>query len=135
MKKRRTYNDIMGSLHNAHLYSNVHNYRKKYFDTLHKEVEARHERSKNLLFRKALREHQVMTNFRNELDRIHGELSKNSSRFPIATLDSLRNRVKQYHELGKQIKVEDAINNVEKKIKEEYEKAYPKTTIFDRPKN
>ena len=107
------------TLHNKHLLNNVHNYRQAYFDNLKKELEARQSKSKNNLFRKHILDHQVKTNYRNEIDRIKGHISQNSSRLPIGTIENLRNRIKGYFELGKEISLDEALNDLEKRAQEQ----------------
>ena len=111
--RKKGFSDIVGALHNKHLLSNVHNYRQKYFDDMKRQLDARNYKAKDKLFRDKLLQHQIKTNYRNELDRIKCHLSMNSSRFPIETIENLRNKIRQFRELGKEIALEDALNEIE----------------------
>ena len=110
--RKKSFSDIVGALHNKHLLSNVHNYRQKYFDDMKRQLDARNYKAKDKLFRDKLLQHQIKTNYRNELDRIKGHLSMNSSRFPIETIENLRNKIRQFRELGKEIALEDTLNEI-----------------------
>lgn len=79
------------------------NYSQQYFKNLKDLVEAHQSRSASLLYRKKLKEHQDKINYTNEIQRIRGELSRNDTRLPIGTRDTLEKRIAKLKELGGEI--------------------------------
>lgn len=76
------------------------NYSQRYFKNLKDFVEAQKSRSSALLYRRKLKEHQDKVNYTNEIQRLRGELSKNDTRLPIGTRNTLKDRIAKLKELG-----------------------------------
>ena len=73
----------------------------KYLEQVKRELELRKSRVANLSYRKKLRENQNKENYLTELHRIRGVLSENDHRFPIGTLERLKNREEELKKLIK----------------------------------
>ena len=79
------------------------NYSQRYFKNLKDFVEAQKSRSASLLYRRKLKEHQDKVNYTNEIQRLRGEISKNDTRLPEGTIQTLKDRVARLKQLGGQI--------------------------------
>ena len=80
-----------------------HNNSLNYFENLKKELETRKARFGRMLFRRKLQEHQDKVNYTNEIQRLRGELSRNDTRLPDGTIDTLKARIAKLKDLGGQI--------------------------------
>lgn len=78
-------------------------HRMHYYKHLKDALEAHESKAKSISFRHGLLEHQRKANYRNELDRVHGYLSLNSSRLPIGTREKLNKRKHELQTLMKNI--------------------------------
>ena len=74
-----------------------------YYENVKKELEAMRTKQAKILFRKKLMEHQDKVNYTNEVNRLRGELSKNDNRFPIGTVEKLKQRIEELKKLGANI--------------------------------
>ena len=79
------------------------NYSQRYFKNLKDFLEAQKNKSASVLYRRKLKEHQDKVNYTNEIQRLRGELSKNDTRLPIGTRETLEDRIAKLKELGGQI--------------------------------
>ena len=77
--------------------------RLNYFKNLKENLEAHRSKSKAILYRKNLLEHQNKMNYNNEIHRIRGILSQNDTRLPIGTRERLEERQKALRKLGGEI--------------------------------
>ena len=77
--------------------------RINYFKNLKDLLEAHRSKQSSTLFRKKLLENQNKQNYANELHRIRGYLSQNDTRFPVGTVERLKEREKHLQKLGGQI--------------------------------
>ena len=71
----------------------------RYFQNVKRELEARQTQVANLSYRNKLREQQNKENYVNEINRLRGELSKNSNRLPIGTRERLEQKIEEINNL------------------------------------
>ena len=64
----------------------------KYFQNVKGELEAKQTTVANLSYRNKLREQQNKENYVNEINRLRGDLSRNSNRLPIGTRERLKKK-------------------------------------------
>ena len=72
----------------------------QYFENVKRELKAKQTKVANLSYRKKLLEQQNKENYINELNRLRGDLSNNSNRFPIGTRERLVKRIQEIQKLN-----------------------------------
>ena len=72
-------------------------------ETIKKELELKKAKAQSIVMRNKMLDHSNKVNYQNEMDRIRGYLSRHDTRFPIGTVERLKNREKELKELGAQI--------------------------------
>ena len=71
----------------------------QYFENVKRELKAKQTKVANLSYRKKLLEQQNKENYINELNRLRGDLSKNSNRLPIGTREILEKQIEEIKNL------------------------------------
>ena len=71
----------------------------QYFENVKRELKAKQTKVANLSYRKKLLEQQNKENYINELNRLRGDLSKNSNRLPIGTRERLEKKIEEIKNL------------------------------------
>ena len=94
-KSNQFYMDIFnGKYPSAYLSKQIN-----YFQNVKKELEAKKAKVASIDYRKKLLEQQERDNYSSEVDRLRGDLSKITNRFPMGTRERLEKRIEQISNL------------------------------------
>jgi hypothetical protein len=74
-----------------------------HLENIKKELELKKARAQSIAMRNKMLDYRDKVNYSNELDRIRGYLSRNDTRFPIGTIERLKNREEELKKLGAHI--------------------------------
>ena len=72
-------------------------------ENVKKELELKKARAQSIAMRNKMLDYKDKVNYQNELDRIRGYLSRHDTRFPIGTIERLKNREEELKKLGAHI--------------------------------
>ena len=69
-------------------------------ENIKRKLELKKAKSQSVVMRNKMLDYKDKVNYQNELDRIRGYLSKHDTRFPIGTIERLKNREEELKKLG-----------------------------------
>jgi hypothetical protein len=74
-----------------------------HLENIKKELELKIARAQSIAMRNKMLDYKDKVNYQNELDRIRGYISSRDTRFPIGSIERLKNREEELKKLGAHI--------------------------------
>ena len=100
MKRKPEFKDITRSRDKINTFSKMQTHQ---LETIKKELELKQAKSQSIVMRNKMLDYSNKVNYQNEMDRIRGYLSRHDTRFPIGTIERLKNREEELKQLGAHI--------------------------------
>ena len=100
LKRKPEFKDITRSSDKMSTFSKMQTH---HLENIKKELELKKARAQSIAMRNKMLDYKDKVNYQNELDRIRGYLSRNDTRFPIGTIERLKNREEELKKLGAHI--------------------------------
>ena len=100
LKRKPEFKDITKSAHQVNRFSKMQTHQ---LENIKKELELKKAKAQSVALRNKMLEYKDKINYTNELNRIRGYLSRHDTRFPIGTIERLKNREEELKKLGAHI--------------------------------
>jgi hypothetical protein len=100
LKRKLEFKDITRSSDKMNTFSKMQTH---HLENIKKELELKKARAQSIAMRNKMLDYRDKVSYSNELDRIRGYLSRHDTRFPIGTIERLKNREEELKKLGAHI--------------------------------
>ena len=100
LKRKPEFKDITRSSQKINTFNKMQTHQ---LETIKKELELKKAKAQSMAMRNKMLDHSNKVNYQNEMDRIRGYLSTHDTRFPIGTIERLKNREEELKKLGAHI--------------------------------
>ena len=100
LKRKPEFKDITRSSDKMKPFSKMQTH---HLENIKKELELKKARAQSIAMRNKMLDYKDKVNYQNELDRIRGYISSRDTRFPIGSIERLKNREEELKKLGAHI--------------------------------
>ena len=100
LKRKPEFKDITRSSAKLNTFNKMQTHQ---LETIKKELELKKAKAQSIVMRNKMLDYSNKVNYQNEMDRIKGYLSRHDTRFPIGTIERLKNREEELKKLGAHI--------------------------------
>ena len=100
MKSKPEFKDITRSSDKMNTFSKTQTHQ---LENIKKELELKKARAQSIAMRNKMLDYKDKVSYQNELDRIRGYISSRDTRFPIGSIERLKNREEELKKLGAHI--------------------------------
>ena len=100
LKRKPEFKDITRSSDKIHTFSKMQTH---HLENIKKELELKKARAQSTAMRNKMLDYRDKVNYSNELKRIIGYMSSRDTRFPIGSIERLKNREEELKKLGAHI--------------------------------
>jgi hypothetical protein len=100
LKKKPEFKDITRSNDKMNTFSKMQTHQ---LENIKKELELKKARAQSIAMRNKMLDSKDKVNYSNELERIRGYISSRDTRFPIGSIERLKNREEELKKLGAHI--------------------------------
>ena len=100
LERKPEFKDITRSNDKMNTFSKMQTH---HLENIKKELELKKARAQSIAMRNKMLDYRDKVNYSNELDRIRGYISSRDTRFPIGSIERLKNREEELKKLGAHI--------------------------------
>jgi len=100
LKRKPEFKDITRSSDKLNTFSKMQTH---HLENIKKELELKKAKAQSIAMRNKMLEYRDKVNYSNELERIRGYISSRDTRFPIGTVERLKNREEELKKIGAHI--------------------------------
>jgi hypothetical protein len=100
LKRKPEFKDITRSSDKLNTFSKMQTH---HLENIKKELELKKAKAQSIAMRNKMLDYRDKVNYSNELERIRGYISSRDTRFPIGTVERLKNREDELKKLGAHI--------------------------------
>ena len=100
LKRKPEFKDKTRSSDKMNTFSKMQTH---HLENIKKELELKKARAQSIAMRNKMLDYKDKVNYQNELDRIRGYISSRDTRFPIGSIERLKNREEELKKLGAHI--------------------------------